>query len=106
MGEVNYVIAFVIRQMDLEQVQIIVDLLHQAQALGQRMNGTQPATTDCARALGDLIVKVAALEYRFRLLREVLLAQPARTPLLISLEGLGGGFVHLKGALSAVDYKI
>ena len=41
-GDVQDMVTFVIGQMDLEQVQVRVNLLHQAQALGEGMNGPSP----------------------------------------------------------------
>ena len=45
-GDIKHVITLVIGQMDLEQVPMPVNLFHQAQALGQGVDGPQPATTN------------------------------------------------------------
>ena len=51
-------------------------------------------------------MKVAAQDHGLGLIGVVLLPQSARDPLLVFLESLGGGFVHLKGAFPAVDSRI
>ena len=61
-GEVEDVIRFVIRQMDLEQVQPLVDGVDEANAFGEKVKGADAAVSDGAVALADLVMDVAGGE--------------------------------------------
>ena len=84
--------------MNFEQAEVLIDFLHQAQALSQHMDGPQPATTHRARPPGDFIMNIAAVEHGPGLIGVILFAQTARDSLLVFPKSCGAGFFHLKGA--------
>jgi len=101
-GKVQDMIAFVIGQMDFEQVQMRVDLLHQTQPLGQCMHGTQAPTADRAGSLGDFIMNLAAVEQGLGLIDVIPFAKPTRDSLLVLTERLSVGILHSQCAFSVL----
>ena len=62
-GEVEHVIGLVIGQMNLEQVQLVIDGIDQADLAGQDVKGADAAMGQSAAALGDLVVDVGRGEH-------------------------------------------
>src|SRR5438105_2015994 len=70
-------IGFVIRQMDLEQVQALVDGVDQAELTGHGMEGADPAVREAPAAFGNLIMDVPGGEHRLVAVAELGLVQAA-----------------------------
>jgi hypothetical protein len=62
-GQVEDVIGFVVGQMDLEQVQLIVDGIDEADPSRQQMDGADAAVRQAACAIGDLVMNVGGSEH-------------------------------------------
>lgn len=62
-GDVEHVIALMVGQVDLEQLQVAINLLHQPQAPHQQMNGSDAAAVDGRGAAARFVAKVAPLEH-------------------------------------------
>ena len=63
-ADVQHVIRFVIRQMNLQQVNIPVNGIDQSNLAGQQMNRTNPAAGDGAVAITDIVMDVACRQHR------------------------------------------
>ncbi len=98
-GQVQDVVALVIRQVDFEQMQVPVQVLHQSQALHHQMEGADTAAVDALNARGHFVNNVAGFEHRSRLVFPVLRCQPVLDSLLAVPQNLGVGSVHSKWPL-------
>jgi hypothetical protein len=76
-GQVEHVIGFVVGQMDLEQVQLFVDGIGEANAPRQKMDGADAAVSQAARAVSDLVLDVAGSEHRLVQVAELLFIESA-----------------------------
>jgi hypothetical protein len=74
-GEVQDVVRLVIGQVDLEQVQATVDLLHQPRRLGQLLNRAEAPHPEAARPFRHLVVDVRRPEHRLFLVAPVAVAE-------------------------------
>ena len=63
-GDVQDVVALVIRQVPLEQVEVPVDVVDQAELAGQEVDGPDAAGCDGPGPLGDLVVDVGGGHHR------------------------------------------
>ncbi len=63
-GDVQHVIRLVVRQVELQQVQAVVDRRGQSQLLHHQMQRSEAAGRDGPRAVGDLIVDVRGRQHR------------------------------------------
>jgi len=61
-GDVQHVIALVVGQMNLEQVQMLVDVLHQSQPLHHRVDSPQPSTTHRPGPASHFIMHIASMQ--------------------------------------------
>ena len=95
-GEVEHVIGFVIRQMDLEQVQAAVDGVDQAELPGQEVDGADAAVGDAAAAVADFVVDVAGGEHGSGAVAEVGLVEASLDPALAAGQFLAYLGVHSK----------
>ena len=89
-------ITLVIGQMHFKQLQMLINLLHQSQLLGQRVDGADASATDGPDALRHFIVEVATLEHGLGLVGKVLRLEPALNSLLAMTENLAVEFPHSK----------
>ena len=63
-GDVEHVVGLVVGQVDLEQVELAVDALHESAALGQEVDGSDAAAGDAAIASGKFVMDIGASEDR------------------------------------------
>jgi hypothetical protein len=98
-GEVEDVIAFMIGQVDFEQLQVLIDLFHQAQALDHRVDGSQTALAVGGGLFAQLGVDIAAPHHGFGLFPPVAWSQWSQSPLNSALavaKDFGVLSTHLK----------
>src|SRR6266404_995454 len=89
-------VALVIGQMHLEQLQILIDVLHQAQALYHQVHRADATAVHRSRSLRHLVVDIAGLEHRLRLLLPVLGLESALDSLLAIAQDFAIGSIHSK----------
>ena len=89
-------ITFVVGQVDLEQLQAPVQILHQAQPLHQQMHRTDAPAVDALHARCHLVMNVPGFKHRPRLVFPVLGSQSAFDSLLAVPENLGVVSFHSK----------
>ncbi len=63
-GQVQHVVALVIRQVNLQQLQAAVDRLGQTELADQQRHRAQAAIDHAARPLGQFVLDVAAGQHR------------------------------------------
>ena len=73
-------VALVIRQVNLQQVQAAIDRLGQTELADQQHDRTQAAVDHAARPLGHLEANVAAGQHRPRAIPQLPLAEPPLDP--------------------------
>ena len=61
-SDVEHMIGFVIRQVDLEQVDVVVDGVNEADASSEQVKGAKAAVGNAVDAFGDFVVDVAGGE--------------------------------------------
>lgn len=83
-----------IRQVDLEQVKVLVDLLLQAKPLREGMNNSQSPAACRVGAFGHLVMDIAPAEHRFGLITPVGRSQTSIDTGLAIAEDLGVLSVH------------
>jgi hypothetical protein len=71
------VVGLEVRHVPLEQVQVAVDGISQAQLLDQEMDGTDAPAVQALRLVPDLVVDVAVAEHASALLGPLLVAEAA-----------------------------
>ena len=79
-GQVEHVVALVIRQVNLQQVQAAVDRLSQTELADQEHDRAQAAVAHAARPLGHLEADVAAGQHRPRTITQLPLVEPPLDP--------------------------
>lgn len=83
-------------QMPFEQLEVLVEVRAQAQPLHQQMQDADAAATDRLPPPGQLVVKVAGLEHRPRLIGSLFGRQGAGDSVLAIAENLGVVSIHSK----------
>ena len=61
-GNIQYVIGFMIRKMNLEQMEALVDEVDQPDLLGKQVKGADAAEADAVNAFGDFVMNVGGSE--------------------------------------------
>ena len=89
-------IALVIGQMHFEQLQILVDVLHQAHSLHHQVHRADTPAVHRPSPLRHFITNVAGLEHRASLVFPVLGPEPAFDSLLAMAEDLAIRSIHSK----------
>ena len=77
-GEVQHVIRFVIRQVDLEQVQAAIDLLHQPRRSGHLVNRAEASHRKAPSSLRHLVLHIGRPEHRLLLIAPVPVSEAVR----------------------------
>src|SRR4051794_22621207 len=95
-GDIQDVVALVIRQVPLEQVEALVDVVDQPDLAGQEMDGTDAAGCDAPDLLGDLIVNVGGGHHRLRAFDARLVLDTAQDSPLASVQLAMDTGVHSK----------
>ena len=95
-GDVQDVVALVVRQVPLEQVEVPVDALDQSQLPGQEMDGPDAATGNSAGLVRHLVVNVAGSELWSEGEGIILLVEPALDSALDLAEPAVENDLHLK----------
>ena len=83
-------------QVDLEQLDVLIDISRQTQPLHHQMHRTDAATIDALLAGCHLVMNVAGLEHRSRLVFQVLGRQSAFDSALAAPENFGVASAHSK----------
>ena len=89
-------IAFVVGQVDLEQMQLLVQILDQSQTLHHQMHRPNATAVDPLHARSHFVMNVASFEHRPLLIFPVLGRQPTFNSLLAVTEDLAVASVHSK----------
>ena len=89
-------VALVIRQMDLEQLQMLIDVSHQTQALHHQVHRADPTAVHRGDAPGHFIMEVTRLEHRASLVFPVFGLEPALDSLLAVAEDFAVASIHSK----------
>ncbi len=89
-------IALVVGQVHFEQLQVLIQILDQSQALHHQMHRSNPAAVHPLGSLSHLILNVAGLEHRPRLILPVLGLQAALNSVLAVTEDFGVASIHSK----------
>src|SRR5262249_31836939 len=95
-GEVEDVVGLEVGQVALEQVQLPVDGVGQAEALDEELAGAEAAGVQAAGLVADLVVDVVVAEQAAALLRPLPRAQAPADAALAIAEALAYPGVHLK----------
>ncbi len=95
-GDVEDVVTLVVGQMDFEQLQVLVDLLGQAQALDHEMDGADAPAVFGLGSGGHLIVDVGGIQHGIGLVGPVAGFEAAFDSGLAVAEDLGAGWLHSK----------
>ena len=95
-GHIQNVIALVIGQMPLEHLDLLIQLIDQADALAKKMNSSDAPTTHGLGLLAHFIMDVAAREHRLVLFGPGTGLQAAGNSLLAVAEDLGVFSAHSK----------
>jgi len=74
-GDVQNVVRFVVGQVDFQQLQGLVDLLHQPHAPDQLMDRPDSPRTEAARSLRELVVNVRRPEHRTALVAPIAISK-------------------------------
>jgi hypothetical protein len=90
------VIGLVVGQVDLEEVEVTVDSLGEAESVGQGVQGAEAAVGDAAVALADLVAEVGGGEHGPLAACEVELVEPAFDAALASAQLLAYLGFHSK----------
>src|SRR5437016_6099750 len=90
-----------IRQMDLEQVQIVVDGVHEPKLAGEGVHGTDAAVDNAARALGNLIVDVTGGKHGTPTIAQVAFVEASFKPALAVGQFAVYSRVHSKSILAS-----
>ena len=108
-GQGEHVVGFMVREVDLQQLQTLVQGVDEAEPTGEGMNEANAAAGDAAGTLGDLIVNVGSGHHGLAATAQVLLVQSALDPALavgqfssyarVSLEIPPGGWCWRKQIL-------
>ena len=85
-GDVQDVVALVVRQVPLEQVKVLIDVPHQPELLRQEVDGPDAAGCDAPDLLGHLVVDVGGGHHRLTPLDAGLILDPAGDPPLASVQ--------------------
>jgi hypothetical protein len=102
-GQVEYMIGLVVRQVNLEQVQFFIDGVDEADAPRQKMDGADATVRQAASAVGDLVMNVGGGEHRMVQVAESFLVEPAFDSALAVLQELVYLGIHSKSLSVAVD---
>src|SRR6202035_2246512 len=81
-GQRQHVVGFMVREMDIQQLQAPVQGVDEAEPAGQSMNEADAAAGDAAATLGDLVVNVAGSHHGLGATTQILLVQSALDPAL------------------------
>ena len=95
-GDVQHVVGLVIRQMHLEQFQVAIEGLDQADEKDHLMNGADPRAVQPARAVGHFIVNVARREHGLVLRAKNGIGQTILDSALASSQSFACSMVHSK----------
>ena len=85
-GDVQDVVALVIRQVPLEQVEALVDVANQPELAGQEVDGPDAAGGDAPDLLGDLVVDIGGGHHRLVAFDAGLILDPAEDSPLASVQ--------------------
>src|SRR5213594_739532 len=90
--------------MHLEQMQMEIEIFHQAQALHHQMHGTNATTVHALGAWRHLIVDVTGFKHRSRLILPVLWLQTSLDSLFAVAQDFGVASIHSKWPLLVVAF--
>jgi hypothetical protein len=99
-GEGQNVVGFVVREMDLQQVEAVVDRLNEAELPSKLVEGADPAVGDAAAAVGNLLVDVAGGEHGLKAAAAVAGVESAFDPALAVGQLVVDSRVHSKSLVA------
>ena len=97
-GDVQDVVALEVRQVPLEQVEVLVDVPDQAELPGQEMDGPDAAGGDGPGPIGDLVVDIGGGHHRLMPLDAGLILDPSGDPPLATVQLAVETGVHSKAS--------
>ena len=95
-GDVQHMVALVVRQVDFEQLQVPIQILHQPQTLHHQMYRSNPTAVHSLRSLRHLIDNVTGFEHRTGLIVPVLGFEPTLDSVLAIAEDPWVVSIHSK----------
>ena len=95
-GDVQHVVGLVVGQMDLQQAEVAVDRLVEAQLSHQQVDGPDAAVGGGPRAIGDFVMDVRGGHHRPVASAVVVLVQPPGDPPLASFDLFSYLGIHSK----------
>jgi hypothetical protein len=101
-GEVEDVVGFVVGQVDLEDMEVSIKPVDEAQLTGEQVKGADAAVADAVAAVTDLEVNVAGGEHGFGATTEIGLVQAALDLALAVVELATYLLFHLKTLVTGV----
>jgi hypothetical protein len=102
-GQIKHVIGLVVRQMDFEQMQLLIDCVDETDASSQQMKSADTAMGQTAATVGDLILNVGGSEHRLVQIAQSFLVEPAFHSVLAIGELSVYLGVHSKSLSDGVD---
>ena len=109
-GNVQHMIRFPVRHMDLQQRDVFIDRPVQFQLAHQLVHSANPTKTDCPGSFGNLTVDVGVFEHRIGLVLILFSHQPGIEILLVTEVDSVISFIHLEcapfGCIGYLQYPI
>src|SRR5258708_243969 len=99
-------IGFVIRQVDLQEMQTPVDSFYHSQTLDHSMDGADAAHIDATRPVGEFVMDIAGRQHRLLKAAQVKPINPSFDPPLAVSQLLVYGGVHSKSLLLVGERKL
>src|SRR4051794_6340236 len=99
-GDVQNMIAFVVRQVDLEHVYVLVEGLNQPTLAGEELDDANAAAPDPARTARDIEMNIAGGEHGVVAWRAIAIAKSSGDAPLAAKQFLGCSIAHSKRLLA------
>ena len=96
-------IGFVVKHVNLEEMEFTIDGVDEADALGEKMKGADAAVADAVHAFGDFVVDVAGGEDGAIRAAGFGFIEPTLDPALVSVEAMSYFGIHSKSLSAGGD---
>jgi hypothetical protein len=96
-------IGFVVKHVNLEEMEFAIDGVDEADALGEEMKGADAAVTDAVHAVGDFVVDVAGGEDGPMAAAGFGFVEPALDTALVSVQSMSYLGIHSKSLSAGGD---
>ena len=102
-GEVEYMIRFMVRHVNDEQMESAIDGVDEADASSEKVEGADAAVADAMNAVGDFVVDVGSGEDRSSAAVTCGFVEPTLHPALASAELMSYFELHSKSLSAGVE---